>query len=491
MEPTAVEGLPIDILHYLIEQTLPSFLSPIPRTRLLLSLCLVSHSFLSIAQPVLYRSPFLSFDPPDTTPPGRTYYRIAQLLKTLTKRPDLTRRVKRLESLGRWSTRCLSEGVPNRKEVSKVMLELVRTVIARGGTNLRVLSFPFVTASDKGEFLAILSSHRQEEDDHEETDDWREGGDRIEEILFGEGGAFEPSMDPWVINLDQQVREEWGVARFTINDFRRLYNHEGGTLRGVKKFRLMARLRVEDPLEDDDELIDEEGGRQDEEKFEFRLEQFELNLLRNSKLSFNYLDRLLRSSRDTLTTLILKEHQFRSPSTLYRFLEAYGMNLRVLRTASSNQYDDNRPLLETIVRSCQNLRSLTIGSPTRNALGDALELLSSSEGELWRKLEFLELSNCYSLTFFPCTSSFGAEEEGRQSERVQELSRILFHFDSLKTLIIGPQHRTIEDGYEQERSVGKYFRDLDGVREIGRRRKAREIKSCVSFWEWKVEVGDG
>ncbi|GAA5977873.1 hypothetical protein JCM5350_006204 [Sporobolomyces pararoseus] len=506
------EGLPVDILHYLISTLLPAYLPPIPLTRTLLSLSLVSHSFRSIAQPALFKTPFLSYDPPDTTPPGRTFTRIEQLISTLEKRKDLRRKVRGLNWLGQWSTRCLSEGIPNRKEVSKIMIKLVRILFEEqgSGTRLKILSFPFVTMSDKDEFLDILSSAStkstrtstkiKDKDGREEEEEECCNGGGIEEILFGEGGAYETSNDPWVINIDQRVREEWGVAKFTINDFKRLhFSNEGW--RKVKRFRLMARLRVEDPLEEDDRLAPSDPFTQgisgEEEKFEFRLEEFELNLLRNSKLSFNYLDRLLRSSLPTLTTLILREHQFENLSTLYRFLEAYGRNLRVLKTTSSNQFADNSPLLQVVSRACTNLRSLTIGSSCRRELLNALETLSSNKvGEGNDGLEYLELSNCYSLALFPAVLSTEAkgdgvsedEEEGRlkASHVVDELSRVLFRFKSLRKLIIGPQHASIEDGYEQERNVGRLFRDLDGIREG--EGSGRVISSQVSFWRWKVEL---
>ncbi|GAA5954217.1 hypothetical protein JCM3765_005322 [Sporobolomyces pararoseus] len=503
------EGLPVDILHYLIATLLPSYLPPIPLTRTLLSLSLVSKSFRSIAQPTLFSSPFLSYDPPDTTPPGRTFNRIERLLETLEKRKDLRKKVKELKWIGQWSTRCLSEGIPNRKEVSKIMIRLVRTLLQEGveRTRLKTLSVPFVTMSDKDEFIKLLSITRTlqtrtlsdiEDGEEEEEEQCCLGG--IEEILFGEGGAYETSNDPWVINLDQQVREEWGVAKFGINDFKRLYLSNEGW-RKVKRFRLMARLRVEDPLEEDDELPSSGLLTQEEqdveEKFEFRLEEFELNLLRNSKLSFNYLDRLLRSSKPTLTTLVLKEHQFENPSTLYRFLEAYGRNLRVLKTTSSNQFADNSPLIQVVARTCQSLKSLTIGSSCRKELLHALELLSSKEiGKGNDALEVLEFSNCYSLALFPAplstefekVGSFEDEEKGRLkvSHVVEELSRVLFRFKRLKSLIIGPQHASIEDGYEQERNVGRFFRDLDGIREG--EGSGRVISSQVSFWRWKVEI---
>jgi len=387
------------------------------------------------------------------------------------------------------------------------MLELIKIITMEKNNQLKILSFPFLTMSDKEEFLKVLSSPPPSSKPADDNDD--ESISVIEEILFGEGGAYEPSNDPWVINLDQTVREEWGVAKFTMKDFKRLRDR----WKNLKRFRLMAKLKVEDPLEEDDELLGDVGvsllqdgkeEQEEEEKFEFEVEEFELNLLKNSKLSFNYLDRFLRRSIETLTTLILKEHQFSNPSTLYHFLTVYGKTLTTLKTCSSNPWDDNYKLLETISQSCGNLRVLKIGSSCRKVLLPTITLLAQSD--LGRNVEYLELSNCYSLTLYPpllllprtktkedrTKLSLEAKLEETSPEiLVEELARALFKFDKLKFLIVGPQHSSIEDGYEQERNVGRYFRDLNGFREeeeTEEERGTRVIQSEVSFWRWKVEL---
>ncbi|GAA5880804.1 hypothetical protein JCM16303_005122 [Sporobolomyces ruberrimus] len=519
-------SLPLDILHYLIEVTLPSSLSPIPLTRTLLSLSLVSHSFLLIAQPILYRSPFLSFDPPDTTPPGRTYSRIARLIETLERKDQLRGNVKSLEYLGQWSTRCLSEGVPNRKEVSKIMIKLLGTVLSsspqRGREEtkrqqLKILSFPFITHSDKEEFLRILAITPETSTEN------GGGGGSIEEIRFGEGGAYESSQDPWIINLDSNVREEWGTARFTIRDFQRLSKRrKKGLFGNVKRFRLMARLRVEDPLEEDDPLraypeeeeeedttldIDnkdddddflEEEEEEGEERFDFSLTHFTLDLVRNSKLSFPYLSRLVHSSRHTLTSLSIKEHQFDSPPTLYRFIRTFGKNLKRLETDSSNQFDDNDEFLKVIGDSCKELKWLRVGSAVKRPLVESLETISI--GTRLEKLEYLEFSNCYSprliSTLLPPTplvaNSFTiSDEEKEQVEGLVRLSQALFSFRSLRKFVVGPQHTSVERGYEQERNVARYLRELDGTVEEsrgGEGRARRVLRTDVSYWRWVVEL---
>ncbi|GAA5846126.1 hypothetical protein JCM3766R1_005642 [Sporobolomyces carnicolor] len=487
--------LPLDVVYYLIERILPCHLSPIPLTRTLLSLSLVSRSFNAIAQPVLYRAPYISFDPPDTTTrsggrPGQhhgrtTLSRIENLVETLHRRADLRAHVETLDRLGQWSVRALTDHAPRqsssssshvRKLVSGTMVDLVRIA----NPTLVTLSFPFILARDKDEFLDVVATARN-----------------LTEITFGDGGVFERSIDPWIIHLDPRVSDEWSVAKFTVEDFKRLER------RRVKRFRLSAKIAVRDPLEEHDplttplsnhdDLDDNSDDLDDEERFLFRLEEFELNLFGNSKISFAYLDRLLRSSRATLTRLVVKEHQFESRRALEQFLSAFGRHLATLTTESSDPVSDNVGTVATIARACPNLRELKVGSSVRGPLAHVFEALA--RGRLVDKLESLHLSHCYSLALFPAattTTTTTIDASRQQCEVVvDDFATLLFRFERLRTVTVGPQHDSVEHAYEQERHVATYVRDLDQrVGSSSSSSRRRTIESSVSYWRWRIEISD-
>ncbi|GAA5939181.1 uncharacterized protein JCM15063_004444 [Sporobolomyces koalae] len=433
-----------DIVQYLVDTVLPTYLAPIPLTRALLSLCRVSRAMHHIAQPVLFHTPFISFDPPDTTPPGRTFERVEHLVHTLEHdRSGLATRVRNLGSLGQWSTRILSEGIPkNRIDVSTLLIRLVALC-----PNCETIAIPFVTISHQERFSRTIITN----------------GSRLREIRFGEG--YE-SQDPWVINFDPSVREQWGSAKFTIRDFQLWSN----PLARVTHLKLMARLRVEDPLEEDDELVDSD---EEPEVLGFKLEHFQLDLLRNSKLSFNYVYRLLYTSRTTLKSLVLKEHQLTSaPETLDRILETFGSTLTVLRTSSANQTTDNRHLLVTISTNCPNLETLSIGSRTSLALFEVLDLFANH----LIHLRELGLENFYSLELYRRDHPNGRDD----------LVRVLLHgFQKLKRIVLTPQHANVTDARVQDETIGQPLRELDQTRDDS---IAKTISTEINYWRWLVEI---
>ena len=345
-------------------------------------------------------------------------------MRTLESRKDLRDKVRDLYGLGGWGKRCLSEGVPDRRVISQIMLRLIGLC-----ERVEKLDVPFVVESDKGRLMSIFNNER-----------WNE----VREVRFGSGYQVK---DPWVVNVDQGVMDQWGQAKWYISDFGQLCQN----WRRVKRFELNARLRVRDPQED------EEG-----EKLGFQLKGFELNLSKNEKLSFLYLNRFLSSSLSTLTSLNLKEHQLLPPSTQFELLRTYGSNLESLETTSSNQFDDNLPLTHCISASCPSLTSLSIGSRV-NHLFPTLQLLS-----FLPSLETLILKSVHSLEL----------DKGR-------LEDCLFGFPKLKRLVCEPSHANVEDGLRQDREVAEEFRRLNG-----REKEGRRYRTEVGFWRWRVEIED-
>jgi len=293
------------------------------------------------------------------------------------------------------------------------------------------LDVPFVVESDKGRLMTIFTDNER----------WNE----VREVRFGNGYQV---RDPWVVNVDQGVMDQWGQAKWYISDFGQL-SRKNWTR--VNRFELNARLRVRDPPDEEDE----------EEKLGFELESFELNLSKNEKLSFLYLSRFLSSSLSTLTSLTLKEHQLQLPPTQFELLlRTYGSKLESLETTSSNQFDDNLPLIHCISASCPSLTSLSIGSRVNHLL-PTLQLLS-----FLPSLETLVLKSVHSLEL----------DKGR-------LEDCLFGFPKLKRFVCEPSHANVEDGLRQDREVAEEFRKLEG-----REKEGRRCRTEVGFWRWRVEI---
>ncbi|GAA5900887.1 hypothetical protein JCM5296_002207 [Sporobolomyces johnsonii] len=415
VDESLASALPIDVIH-LIVKAVAAF-PPVVATRALLSLSLVSHSWLIAAQPALYRSPFFSFDAPDTTPP-RTYSRLSSFLATLVARPDLAKTVRAFE-LGTYSARCQAEANVDRRLVSRMSLELVRAC-----ANLRELSFPFVTMADK--FDLVFALRRLE---------------NLEVFTFGEGAS---TIDPWVINIDAAVRDEWGSARWTMDDFRSL----GQCWSRLRSVVLQARVRVLD--------------RHDEaEHVGWQLESFELALIRNARVGISYLDRLLSGSRTSLRHLTLKEHQVHS-ADLVQLIETYGPTLEYLATTSADQHNPNLPLLAAIATHCPNLGVLKLGSPVDDLL-PALTTLARL-----RNLRHLHLGALYA-TALP---------GGREA-----LITALQAFQRLEVLNLVPLSRSAEDAVAQQ-EVGRALAAALAGSSAGE----MQIEADVQYWRWLVLV---
>jgi hypothetical protein len=192
-------------------------------------------------------------------------------------------------------------------------------------TNLRTLSVPFVTQVDKPDLLVALHSLSS-----------------LNSFTFGEGATTET---PWVVNVDVDIKDEWGTAVWTRGDFAEL----ASSWKSLRRFVLEARIRVPDK----DPVIPWQ-----------RLESFKLALIKNVKVSFSYLDKLLSTCRTTnsLRHLSLKEHQL-LPSDLIPLLEAYGASLETLETTTADRFTSNDALFSTLSSSCPNLHSLRLGTP--------------------------------------------------------------------------------------------------------------------------------
>ncbi|GAA5965239.1 hypothetical protein JCM21900_003394 [Sporobolomyces salmonicolor] len=411
--------LPIDVIHVIVKAV--AALPPVIATRALLSLCLVSHSWLVVAQPALYHSPYFSFDAPDTTPP-RTYSRLSSFLATLVSRPDLAKTVRAFE-LGTYTARCQAEAKVDRRLVSRMSLELVRTC-----ANLREVSFPFVTMMDKSDL--VLALRRLE---------------NLEAFTFGEGAS---TVDPWVINVNPAILDEWGSARWTMDDFRSL----GQCWPRLRRVVLQARVRVLD--------------RPDErEHVGWQLECFELALIRNAKVGISYLDRLLSGSRTSLRRLTLKEHQIHS-ADLVQLLETYGPMLEHLATSSADQHHPNLPLLEAIATHCPRLRVLELGSPVHDLLPTLTTLA------LLPNLHHLTLGALYA-TALP---------GGREA-----LVHVLQAFERLELLDLVPLSRSPEESVAQQAAVGH---ELAAAR-AGSGDAEMQIEADVQCSRWRVRVRRG
>ncbi|GAA5900111.1 hypothetical protein JCM6882_002615 [Rhodosporidiobolus microsporus] len=335
---SAFSSLPLDIYDLLVEAV--TLLPPVVSTATLLSLCRVSRAWCAAAQPALFRMPFLPFGSPDTTPP-RTYSRLQSLLETLHRRPDLAALVRSFD-LGRYTARCIAEVKVDRRLVSPLSIELVKAC-----PNLREATVPFVVQAEKGSLVEALQRLSV-----------------LESFSLGEGVSI---VDPWVVNVDIAVKDSWGTAVFTRRDLAALA--QSWPL--LRRFILQARVR----------------GLDADEVIPWELESFELSLLKNFKLSFPYLDKLLSNCRTTssLRRLIVREHQLH-PTDLVQLVEAYGDSLEVVETFTANRFAPNEPLLAAIAASCPNLRRLRLGTPLYD-LPSALHHLSQLPKLRWIALD--------------------------------------------------------------------------------------------------------
>lgn len=289
-----------------------------------LSLSLVSRTWSNAAQAALHADPFLSFDAPDTVLP-RTFERLSKLLRTLEERPDLARSVRRLD-LSLYSTRCQTEARIDRRRISRLSVELVLACPA-----LQTLSLPFVTQADKPHLVDAL----------------RQLG-LLQTLIIGEGTS---SPDPWVINVDIGIKDQWGCARWFREDFLALCR----SWPRLRKLVLEARLRNRD--------------KDDAVGIAWQLESFELSLLRHGRLPFRQVDLLLSGCRQgSLRHLNVKEHQL-AEGALGEIVEHFGAGLKSLTTLTADHFTRHDGLFANIAAHCPSLERLHLATPVYDLLG--------------------------------------------------------------------------------------------------------------------------
>ncbi|GAA5909719.1 hypothetical protein JCM8208_003854 [Rhodotorula glutinis] len=325
MSPPPLD-LPHDVCQLVCDAALD--LPPGIASTTLRSLALVSRTWSTAAQHALYRDPWLSFDAPDRVPP-RTLDRLEHLVATLEQRPDLARGVLALDA-GKYTVRCQTEAKVDRRLVSRVAVRLVALCLS-----LRALSLPFVVQADKAALLAALRRLAL-----------------LETLTIGEGAAL---ADPWVVNVDVAVLDEWGVAQWWRRDLAALAPHWPH----LRHLALHARIR----------------GRDGDEAIPWALESFELALVRSARLSAPYVLAALGRTvaAGSLRRLTLREHQL-EPGALVELLEAVGgAGLEVLRTTTADRVTRHDALVHDVARTCPSLRVLAL----ETLLGDLVGALGA------------------------------------------------------------------------------------------------------------------
>ncbi|KAM0786884.1 hypothetical protein ACM66B_002309 [Microbotryomycetes sp. NB124-2] len=304
----------------------------------LYSLSLVSHAFSGLAQQSLHKYPHL-LDKDDAllARHGRSHStvfpRFQSLLKTLERRPDLARTVRSLP-LGTWTHRIRTHYAHvDRRRTSEMSIAFV--LLCR---RISSLNFPGVVIIQQADLFGALR-----------------GLDSLESLTLGAG--LSTDEDPWVIHLDAGIQETWGSARWSVRELSTLIEC-WPTLKHVK---LSARLRTGNNV------------HHSSVPWTCRLESFELALIKNFRLSFNYVDALLANSTTTLTNLKITEHQMELQG-LTELIRKYGPNLRHLET-TTNDLHQRSTLVKVVSDSCDKLESLVLGSPVDPV--EALESLST------------------------------------------------------------------------------------------------------------------
>ncbi|BGP03068.1 hypothetical protein RTBOTA2_005677 [Rhodotorula toruloides] len=317
--------LPVDACQHICDAV--RRLPPAVATSTLYALSLVSKTWSTAAQSALHHTPFLTFDAPDTVPP-RTFARLETLLRTLGTRDNLARSVRELD-IGRWTARCSSEAKVDRRRISAIAVKIVAACPA-----LKVLSLPFVVQADKKDLVVALKRLSQ-----------------LERFTVDEDTA---TADPWIINIDVSIKEEWGKAIWTIADLAALAPS-------------WPRIKVL-------ELYSAVHSGQGDVVVDWQLDEFTLYLNQNVKLGFTYLNRLLHGSRGSLRRLNIQEHRL-EPGALARFLEEYGGTLDTLTTFTADYFTVDETLPVAIATHCPNLSILFLDTPIPD-LADALSQLS-------------------------------------------------------------------------------------------------------------------
>ncbi|ORY88339.1 hypothetical protein BCR35DRAFT_351146 [Leucosporidium creatinivorum] len=323
--------LPVDIIYGILEAI--STISPAEATHTYLSLALVSSSWREPAQLHLFRRPYLPSPPLSNSPspslnPLRTYPRLVLLKETLQSHPHLAASVQSL-SLGLWTTNIKREAAHDRRLSSHLAVEILKLCPSLC-PNLRELSWPGVVRFDKAEAAQALRHLPG-----------------IEVLHFGEGSQ-KSDADPWIINLDAAVREEWGSARWSIKEVGEMMEHWPRLRKVVLGERMTSRSEGE------------AGEYSTDVGWNCELKSFELALGRHSALPKGELRRLLRGSKESLRHLKVTEHQL-LPGELIDYLSTAGSRLTHLST-NTNDLHTLSDLLPPIELHCNSLRYLSIGS---------------------------------------------------------------------------------------------------------------------------------
>lgn len=245
-------------------------------------------------------------------------------------------------------------------------------------SNVQVLNFPGVTNSHSGELERVLLSL-----------------ERVEELRFGEGVDGD---DPWIINLDPAIRDQFGTARWGFEQMKRI--SESPNWSKLRVLRLTSRIRSP-PL-----------GSQT--AFEgVGLEEFDWGVKRGTPVNSDYLMRILKGCKEkkTLKKLKVMEHQIMLGG-LSTILEEVGENLQELHVGTKDRFSFTGILENGIVGNCPNLLRLTLETPL-DLNQDAFSLLS-----LLPTLEEVELR-----TIRACSLESGELERGIKSlPRIQTVA---------------------------------------------------------------------
>lgn len=243
--------------------------------------------------------------------------------------------------------------------------------------------------------------------------------------------------DPWIINLDAAIREEWGSARWSIKEVGEMIGHWPRLRKVVLGERMMS--RSEGKVGDEATIA---GWTRE-------LESFELALGRHSVLPKGELQRLLGGSKASLRYLKITEHQLPA-GELIDYLSTSGSQLTHLSTVT-NDLHTPCTLLPSIQQHCHSLRYISLGSPV--APSDGLRQLASLPA-----LESLKLrwsNGCPPALSVESVYLDAAEEVGKSASLRKIEMEILYH---------GFMDYNLAEG-EHERltwRAGEWTKDVEG-----------------------------
>ncbi|KAK4057450.1 hypothetical protein OIO90_001519 [Microbotryomycetes sp. JL221] len=333
--PSRFSQLPVEISLYLLNTISTSF-DHDSRTTTLWALSLTSRVWSRLASVELYRHPHL-FTTEQPSSRRSPFTRFEQFCRMIDTQQDLADTVRELP-LGEWAPHLRRQAKFDRRQASRMSVELVKRC-----HNVQSLNFPGVVMLDRGDLYSALF-----------------GLKNLSTLSLGQG--LSTAEDPWVVHLDAMLQEHWASARWSVAEIGSLID----SWPNLKHIRLNARL------------MERTTGNPDTtpKPWTCQLESFEFDLIKNARVSFAYLDRLLLGSSHSLRRLRVCEHQLEAHE-LARLIETYGPNLTTLETTTSDLHQRST-LLDTITSSCHHLEHLVLGSPVdpREAL-EALSTLSN------------------------------------------------------------------------------------------------------------------